>query len=170
MDTMLLQGGNPTSSGTSGGSLKFTAKALGSIYTVASKRVGKDTAVHLGIMRGDLAGIGGGNKIAHRFLPTGNFSDLMVQFADGLSDIRGSAPNILYTGFNFRFIGTPWRFEFIKPFPMSKHPFLIDSKIDRLFAFNLSYEHWDGGYALLGYFNFRFTILPMTPKGPMPLE
>lgn len=171
MDTMLLQGGNPSSSGTSSSTLKFTAKALGSVYTVASKMVGTDTAVHLGVMRGDLASIGGSSKIVHHILPTGNFSDLMVQFADGLADIRGeSAPNILYTGFNFKFLGTPWRFEIVKPFPLSKHPYLIDSKIDRLFAFNLSYEHWDGGYTLLGYFNFRFTILPLTPKGPMPLE
>jgi hypothetical protein len=170
IDTLLLQGGSPTSSGTSSGSLKFTAKALGSVYTVASKRLSKNTAVHLGYMRGDLGGIGGGSKFVHRIMPTGNFSDLMVQFADGLSDERGSAPNILYTGFNFKFLGTPWRFEIIKPFPMAKHPYLIDSKIDRLFAFNLSYEHWDGGYALLGYFNFRFTLLPMTPKGPAPLQ
>jgi hypothetical protein len=171
IDTLLLQGGSPGATGTSTGSLKFTAQALGSIYTVASKRIGRDTAVHLGIMRGNLAGIGGGSKFVKRILPTGNFSNLMLQFASGLYDERGeSAPNIVYTGFNFKWLGTPWRFEFIKPFPLSKHPFLIDSKIDRLFAFNLSYEHWDGGYALLGYFNFRFTILPTTPKGPMPLQ
>jgi hypothetical protein len=171
MDTLLLQGGSPGATGTSTGSLKFTAQALGSIYTVASKRLSKDTAAHIGIMRGNLAGIGGGSKFVKRILPTGNFSNLMLQFASGLADERGeSAPNIVYTGFNFKWLGTPWRFEFIKPFPLTKHPFLIDSKIDRLFAFNLSYEHWDGGYALLGYFNFRFTILPTTPKGPMPLR
>jgi hypothetical protein len=46
---------------------------------------------------------------------------------------------------------------------MDENPILFDSQIDGLFAFNLGYEHWDHGYAVLGYFNFRFTILPTTP-------
>jgi len=169
MDTLMLEGGNATASGNSSGSLKFTAKALGGVYLVASKHVADRSAVHVGYMRGNLADIGGGGKVFKRFLPTGNFSDLMTQFAVGLEDVRGeSAPNILFTGYDFRWLGTTWRFEFVKPFPLSKHPFLINSKIDRLFAFNLSYEHWDHGYALLGNFSFRFTILPTTPKTKKP--
>lgn len=170
MDTMLLEGSNPTSGGSSGGTLKFTSTALGGIYTTVSKRVSKRTALHLGYMRGNLGGLVGGGKL-RRVFPTGNFSDLMLKFAQGLEPYRNeSAPNILYTGLDFRWLGTTWRFEVAKPFPLSKHPYLIDTKIDRLFAFNLAYEHWQGGYAVLGYFNFRFTIFPTTPKKAPPLQ
>jgi hypothetical protein len=46
---------------------------------------------------------------------------------------------------------------------MIENPVLLDSQIDGLFAFNLGYERWDNGYAVLGYFNFRFTIIPVPP-------
>jgi hypothetical protein len=169
---MLLQGSSPTSaSGTSSSSLKFTARALGGVYTVVSKQLVPNVSVHLGYMRGNITDLGGNSKFLKKFLPTGNLSELFTQFATGLSDFRTeSAPNIIYTGWEFKFLGTPWRFEVLKPFPMSKNPILFNTKIDRLFAFNMAYERWQGGYALLGYFNFRFTLLPTTPKGAIPLQ
>jgi hypothetical protein len=81
-----------------------------------------------------------------------------------LSDVLGESPSsIFYTGFNTRLLGTNWKFEVWKPFPMNENPILFNSQVDGLFAFNLAYERWDSGFALLGYFNFRFTIIPVPP-------
>lgn len=165
IDTLLLQGGNPGATGSSTGTLKFTTQSLGSVYTAVSKTVGKNAHVHLGYMRGDLAGTAHKKGFLSHVLPNGNHADLLPLFAQGLASIQNeSAPNILYVGWDFKFLGTAWRFEVLKPFPLSKHPVLINTKIDKLLSFNLAYERWQGGYALLGYFNFRFTIIPSEPK------
>jgi hypothetical protein len=42
----------------------------------------------------------------------------------------------------------------------SQHPIIVNTHIDRLFNFDISYLHWDQGWALLGYFNLRFTLYP----------
>jgi hypothetical protein len=42
----------------------------------------------------------------------------------------------------------------------SQHPIVVNTHIDRLFNFDVSYLHWDQGWALLGYFNLRFTLFP----------
>jgi hypothetical protein len=44
------------------------------------------------------------------------------------------------------------------------HPLVINTHVDRLFNFDISYLRWDQGWALLGYFNLRFTLYPGTDK------
>jgi len=164
MDTILLQGTSGNSSSTQ--SFKFTASSMGSVYTTLSKRVAKNSAVHLGYMRGNIRDVVGklGSPF-RRISPNRNHSELLGLLSDNLEDIRGeSAPNIVFTGWETKFLGTMWRFELWKPFPLSRSPLLLNTKIDRLFSFNLAYEKWQGGYAILGYFNFRFTIFPTPPK------
>lgn len=73
-------------------------------------------------------------------------------------------PSIFYTGFNTYFWGRNWKFEIWKPFPMDQHPVLFNTQIDGLpLAFNLGYERWDTGFALLGYVNVPITLSPTTP-------
>jgi hypothetical protein len=166
MNTLLLLGTSPGASAAGGGSFKFTASSMGSVYTALSKTVARDTSVHLGYMRGNLRDVMGKlGKTVRKISPNRNHSELLTLLTDDLSDVRDeSAPNIVYTGFDTKFLGTFWRFEVWKPFPLSREPILFNTKIDRLFSFNLAYEKWQGGYALLGYFNFRFTIIPAEPK------
>jgi hypothetical protein len=42
----------------------------------------------------------------------------------------------------------------------SQHPLLINAHVDRLLNFDVAYLRWDQGWALLGYFNIRFTVFP----------
>jgi len=166
MDTLLLLGSAPGADAAGGGSFKFTASSMGSVYTALSKTVASNTGVHMGYMRGNLRDVLG--KLGgtfRRLSPNRNHSELLTLLSDDLEDVRGeSAPNIVYTGFDTKFLGTFWRFEIWKPFPLSREPILLNTKIDRLFSFNLAYEKWQGGYAVLGYFNFRFTIIPAEPR------
>jgi hypothetical protein len=41
-----------------------------------------------------------------------------------------------------------------------QHPVLVNLHVDRLLNFDISYLHWDQGWAFLGYFNIRFTVYP----------
>jgi len=166
MDTLLLEGSAPGATADSGQSFKFTASSMGSVYTTVSKSVAENMSVHVGYMRGNIRdALGQLGSTFRKISPNRNHSELLGLLSDDLTDIRyESAPNIVYTGFDVRFLGTFWRFELWKPFPLSKNPILVNTKIDRLFSFNLAYEKWQGGYAVLGYFNFRFTILPSAPK------
>lgn len=163
--SMLLNGGTPSSAGSAdSNSFTLTGSSVGGIYTVMSKSVGKGSAVHFGYIYGfnqamQSIGLGG-------FAPSMNYSQLipLTTTSPTLSNVQNSPPNIFYTGFNTRLLGTNWKFEVWKPFPMDENPVLLDSQIDGLFAFNLGYERWDSGFAVLGYFNFRFTIIPVTPE------
>jgi hypothetical protein len=48
---------------------------------------------------------------------------------------------------------------------IDSHPILFNTQIDGLpLAFNLGYERWDTGYAVLGYVNFRIPLLPSDPS------
>jgi hypothetical protein len=70
-----------------------------------------------------------------------------------------------YLGFNTRFLGRNWKFELMKPFPMSENPMLLNTQVDGLpLAFNLGYERWDHGFSLIGYVNFRIPLLPSAPE------
>ena len=94
-----------------------------------------------------------------------NYAGLLPLFTTklGNSIVNPIPPSLFYTGFNTKMLGTNWKFEIWKPFPMDQNPVMFDSQIDGLFAFNLGYLRWDSGYAVMGYFNFRFTIIPVTP-------
>ena len=166
--SMLLNGGNPGAAtatnapSSSSNSFQLTGSTVGGVYTVMSKTIARNSAIHFGYIYGfnqPMRDIGLGD-----FAPSMTYSQMLPLTTLKLADIAlESPPNIFYTGYNTRFLGTNWKFEVWKPFPMDENPVLFDSQIDGLFAFNLGYERWDHGYAVLGYFNFRFTIIPVTP-------
>jgi hypothetical protein len=163
LSTLLLSGGNPGETGSASQNFQLTGNSMGGVYTVMSIPIETNNAVHFGYVFGfrdafNSIGIGG-------FAPTLNYSDLLPQLTDKLPSGNGepNPPNLFYTGWNTRFLGTNWKFEIWKPFPMYDNPILLNTQVDGLFAFNLAYERWDEGYALLGYFNFRFTIVPEAP-------
>ena len=163
--SMLLNGGTPDSSGSAGSnSFTLTGSSMGGIYTVMSKSVSRTSAVHFGY----IYGFGQADQKTHDwgFGPSMTYSQLipLTTTSPTLSNVQNPPPNIFYTGFNTRMLGTNVKFEVWKPFPMDENPVLLDSQIDGLFAFNLGYERWDSGFAVLGYFNFRFTIIPVTPS------
>ena len=160
--TLLLNGGNPGATGSASQNFQLTGNSMGGVYTVLSHSISKNTAVHFGFVEGfrdafNTIGIGD-------YAPNLNYSDLLPLLTGKLANLRGESPSsMFYTGWNTRFLGTNWKFEIWKPFPMDENPVLFNTQIDGLFAFNLAYERWSEGYALLGYFNFRFTIIPVTP-------
>ena len=170
--SMLLNGGtpgstastgsNPGATGSGGNNFTLTGNSVGGVYTVMSKSISPGTAVHFGYIYGF-----GQATQDHEggFGPSMTYSQLipLTTTSPTLSNVQNSPPNIFYTGFNTRLLGTNWKFEIWKPFPMDENPVLLDSQIDGLFAFNLGYEKWNDGYAVLGYFNFRFTIIPVSP-------
>ncbi|HEY5040260.1 MAG TPA: hypothetical protein VIJ93_14435, partial [bacterium] len=148
-----------SSTGTGGQSFQVAGNSAGGVYTVVSKTVFPGTAVHMGYIYG-LKDIG---------LVSNNYSQLLPLFTPKLMNPNGinvtdAPPSIFYTGFSTYFLGRYWKFEIWKPFPMTENPVLLNAQIDGLpLAFNLAYERWDQGYALLGYINFPFTLLPQTP-------
>jgi hypothetical protein len=162
--TLLLSGGNPGETGSSSQNFQLTGNSMGGVYTVMSVPIATNNAVHFGLVYGfedffNSIGLNG-------FAPTLDYGDLLPLLSDKLptdpSGI-GAPPSMFYTGWNTRFLGTNWKFEIWKPFPMYENPILLNTQVDGLFAFNLAYMRWDEGYSILGYFNFRFTILPSAP-------
>lgn len=171
LNTLLLEGGSPGATAQGGQSLKFTASSLGSLYAVAGKSLGSGSSVHVGYLRGNLRDPFGGAGFLHKALPNRNHSELLPLLSEDLADVRGdSAPNLIFTGFGTPFLGTVWRFEAWKPFPLARSPVLLNTKVERLFSFHLAYGRWDGGWSLLGYFNFRFTIVPSEKSRQRGLE
>jgi len=154
-----LNSGN-SSTGTSGSqSFQVAGNVMGGVYGVMSKTVASHTAVHLGYIYGlkqlDKNGLG---------IVTMNYSQLLPLLTSKLQAVTDDPPGILYTGFNTRFWGRNWKFEVWKPLGMSENPVLFNSQIEGLpLAFNLGYEKWDHGWAMLGYVNIKFTIVPQPP-------
>jgi len=73
--------------------------------------------------------------------------------------------NLFYIGMDFPIVhrmNAAW--EILYPLDTAliskQHPILLNFHIDRLFNFDISYLHWDQGWAFLGYFNIRFTLYP----------
>ena len=166
--TLLLSGGNPGETGSNSQNFQLTGNSMGGVYTVMSIPIETNNAVHFGFVYGFQNAF---NSIGlNGFAPTLNYGDLLPQLTtkyptdpNNNNNPYPGPPNLFYTGWNTRFLGTNWKFEIWKPFPMYDDPILFNSQIDGLFAFNLAYERWTEGYALLGYFNFRFTIIPEAP-------
>ncbi len=161
-------GSGNSSTGTSGTqSFQVAGNVMGAVYGVLSKTVAKDTAVHAGY----IYGLKEADKAVGLGFITYNYSELLPLLTTKLQGIQGESPaSIFYTGFSTRFWGRNWRFEIWKPFPMDQNPILLNTQIDGLpLAFNLGYERWDpwlnypGGWALLGYVNIKFTIVPQPP-------
>ena len=161
-------GSTPTSSGQIG------TNVLGAVYTVISKTVAPNTAVHFGYIYG-LKQLD--EKVNFGFF-TMNYSQLLPLLTTKLQGLTEDPPGIFYTGFSTRFWGRNWKFEIWKPIPMDQNPILLNTQIEGLpLAFNLGFEKWGlggplypggppapGGWAMLGYVNFKFTILPQVPS------
>ena len=152
-------GGGNSSSNSSDQSFQVQGNTMGAVYTVMSKSINKKTAVHMGYLY----------SLEKTGLVSLNYSQLLP-FLDTnlqntiLNDGATAPPGIFYTGFNTYFWGRNWKFEIWKPFPMDQHPILFNTQIDGLpLAFNLGYERWDTGFALLGYVNVPITLIPTTP-------
>jgi hypothetical protein len=160
--SFLAQVGSGNSNSASGSqSFQVAGNVMGGIYGVMSKTIAKDTAVHLGYIYGlrdfdQSLGLG---------FFTMNYSQLMPLLNSKLQPVQSQTPaHVLYAGFNTRLLDRDWKFEVLKPFPMAENPILLNARVDGLpLSFNLSYEKWDHGYAVLGYVNFKVTILPQMP-------
>jgi hypothetical protein len=159
MTSLLAQVGTSSSAAaTTSQTFQIAGNVIGGVYTVMSKTVAKDTAVHFGYIYG-LEDLGQGFFGA-------NYSSLLPYFGPGLNNSLGGSlgegpDSLYYMGFNTRFLDRNWKFEIWKPFPMDHSPILFNTLIDGLpLAFNIGYERWDTGYAVLGYVNFRIPLLP----------
>ena len=154
-----LNAGN-SSTGTSGTqNFEVAGNVMGGVYTVMSKTVAPNTAVHMGYIYGlkqlDSHALG---------IISMNYSQLLPLLTTKLQNVTDDPPGVFYTGFNTRFWGRNWKFEVWKPIGMAENPILFNSQIEGLpLAFNLGYEKWDQGWAVLGYVNIKFTILPQPP-------
>lgn len=141
------------------GPVQVVPSMVGGVYTVISKKLSKDTAVHFGYIYGLHDLLGGGVL---------NYGSILPLFAPGLAQSNYEYPtHLFYAGFNTRFWDRNWKFEIWKPFSTDpnnsyeSNPILFNTLIDGLpMAFNLGYERWDTGFAILGYINFRLPILP----------
>jgi hypothetical protein len=158
MLSLVAQTGSGSSSTASSGTQSFevSGNSMGGLYSVMSKTVFANTAVHMGYIYG--------LKDAGIF--SLNYSELLPLLDTNLANETGgeSPASVFYTGFNTHFWGRNWKFEIWKPFPMDEHPVLFNTQIDGLpLAFNLGYERWDAGFALLGYVNVPITLIPSVP-------
>ncbi|NTV51831.1 MAG: fibronectin type III domain-containing protein [Candidatus Firestonebacteria bacterium] len=130
-----------------GGSFTFTQKStfttLWGTYLALSRTYG-NVGVHTGYMVGTE-----GNALYY------------------LSKYLEPSPtrSVLYAGMDFPLIRRMnVALELLYPMgdqgTASQHPVIINTHVDRLLNFDISYMHWDRGWALLGYFNLRFTLFP----------
>ena|GEM_PF-1243986 len=154
-----LASGNSTTGASGTQSFQVAGNVMGGVYTVMSKTVAPNTAVHMGYIYGlkqaDSHALG---------IISMNYSQLLPLLTTKLQNVTDDPPGVFYTGFNTRFWGRNWKFEVWKPIGMAENPVLFNSQIEGLpLAFNLGYEKWDQGWAVLGYVNIKFTIVPQPP-------
>jgi hypothetical protein len=140
---MLFAGQQSSTGGSLTLSSKSTFEMLWSGYLTLSKSFGNwglHTAYHFGTT---------GNTIYYlsKYLEPVSTRHLLGLGADfPIARRLNAAVEVLY----------PMNEQFESP----GHPILVNTHIDRLFNFDISYLHWDQGWALLGIFNLRFTVFP----------
>ncbi|MEI7542101.1 MAG: hypothetical protein WCJ94_02490 [bacterium] len=180
MYSMLLQdsiGGSTQSSATGGGTTIGTKdKVLGQqgIYVTAAKNVIWDTTMYGGYVQGFKISKQDKGKGAAGYL-TYIVSSILGDFDPAItgsqtSNTSAEVRNAFYFGLSrelFKKVGV--KIELTVPLQFNKNPFLpntyiINTHIDRLFNFDISYLHYDGGYAWVGYYNLRFSIYPSPYK------
>jgi len=126
------------------------------IFVAASKKLPRDINIHAGYM---LSFENGKTQM--------EFMKYLSQYTrlSGEVDIPDSKSSY-YLG-----IGMPLfdrmgiRIEYIVPWEANSNAllpdyYLINTRIDRFINFDISYLHYPGGYAWLGYISFRFTVFP----------
>ncbi len=160
MYTILLQDsiGAGGSSQTTGGSASFSLgtkdsfKSMQGFYFVMSKNVIWDFTLHGGYLVGNqLAFMPYLSTYLYDYFPTG--SEKLTK--DKILD-KG-----IYAGISRPLFGrTGIRVEYITTVGASRSPYIINTHIDHFINFDVSYFKFNGGYAWLGYINFRFTVFP----------
>ena len=131
---------------TIGSNDRDSLKSMMGTYAVVSKELFWDFTFHTGYILGDYA----------------SFIPYLTRYAD--TDRRNF--NSYFVGFGrplFSKMGV--EVEYVVPANINKNPFLpdtylINTHIDRFINFDVAYLKYPGGYAWLGYINFRFTIFP----------
>lgn len=127
-------------------------------YVVASKKLIWENTLHLGGMSGI------GQNAQTRFM-----SYLSPYLND---DPKKGEVNVKQSNYAYFFgFGRPlWgktdlKVEVIVPVEANLNPlfpnyYLINTRLENFFQFDLSYFHFPGGSAILGYINFRFSVYP----------
>jgi len=160
MVSVLAQVGQVNSSSGSGNQSFQAGNFMASVYGVMSKSIERDLSVHAGFLYG--------LKDAFQDLAPDvvnmNHARLLYLATPKLKTLVEDPACVFYSGMSARFLDRNWKFEVWKPFPALRNPILFNTRIEGLpMAFNLGYEGWDGGFAVLGYVSFRFTLLPQVP-------
>lgn len=147
-----------------GGSASITPKdqitQMYAPYIAVSKKALWDTYFTAGYMLG----------LAHDRVPTLFMSYLKDDILTTVPDTTGvyvkNSMNTYYLGFSRKlFDGLGVRLEYIVPVEANKNAllpdyYLINTRFDRFINFDIGYFHYPGGYSIIGYINFRFSVYP----------
>lgn len=104
-----------------------------------------------------------GNWGVHGGYLRGTFGDTVFFLSKYLE--AESGPSCFYAGTEFPLarrmnVALEVLYPLDAQFQSRQHPCLVNLHVDRLFNFDIGYLHWDRGWAVLGYFNLRFTLFP----------
>ncbi|HRU38858.1 MAG TPA: hypothetical protein P5511_03195 [Candidatus Goldiibacteriota bacterium] len=136
---------------------KESMKTMYGFYAVASKKIIWENTLHAGFMAG--LGQNGQTKFMSYLTP------YVADAEDGAEGIRPSN-YAYYLGFGRPLFGNLGiKAEVIVPVESNKNAlfpnyYLINTHIENFIRFDFSYMHFPGGYSLLGYINFRFSVYP----------
>lgn len=138
-----------------------TTRALGETYVVATKKVWKSRLS---------AGYAYGNAAERIALLTEFLSPQSLQFSmGGANPIEAKAKDSVFASALFLPKPSyPLAVEILKPNGMPRKPVLLNFKLGYFLKlnFDLSYLKFQGGWDLLGQFQFRYTHFPRTaPRG-----
>ncbi|MBI3296884.1 MAG: hypothetical protein HYZ75_01880 [Elusimicrobia bacterium] len=141
-----------------------TTRALGETYIVMSKKIRKARIS---------AGYAYGNAAERIALLTEFLSPQSLQFSQGgLTPIEAKSKDTPFASIMFMPRPTqPLGVEIMKPNGMPLNPILFNFKLGYFLKlnFDLSYLRFQGGWDLLGQFQFRYTHFPRTaPRGSVP--
>jgi hypothetical protein len=129
-------------------------------YIAVSKKALWDTYFTAGYMLGGV----------HDRVPTLFMSylkdDILTTNPDSTGLYVKNSANTYYLGFSrklFDRVGV--RIEYIVPVEANRNAlipdyYLINTHFDRLINFDIGYFHYPGGYSIVGYFSFRFSVYP----------
>ncbi len=161
--TLLLQD-KLGSSGATGGSAALSPKdqitQMYAPYIAVSKKALWDTYFTAGYMLGAV----------HDRVPTLFMSylkdDILTTNPDATGVYVKNSASTYYLGFSrklFDRVGV--RIEYIVPVDANRNAlfpdyYLINTHFDRFVNFDIGYFHYPGGYSIVGYFSFRFSVYP----------
>lgn len=157
--TVLLQinlSGSDTTSASATFNSKTPINQMYGLYLAASKKVIWDNTLHIGGM----TGFGKNGQTDFMSYLSGYIN------TDPLTGNVKLSNYAYYLGFSRPIFGkSDIKVEVIVPVESNKNPFfpnyyLINTRVANLTSFDLSYFHFPGGSAILGFINFRFSVYP----------